>query len=309
MRFRGLLLALVTLLGMLLVPPASAAPGGTQVVDERYLSDRLIELTVHSTALDQKVGVRLLLPPGWDREPHRRWPVLYLLHGCCEDEPRFAVWTDKTDVEELTATTEALIVMPEGGYTGFYSDWLTGPAWETFHLTELRRLLEHDYRAGQRRVIAGLSMGGFGALSYAARHPGMFRAVASFSGVAHSTYDTATTAAIREIVASTGADPDALWGDPVADADTWAAHNPYELARRLRVPVYLSSGNGEPGPLDPPDARFDPSERLLGEQAAALAERLPGTVYTDFYGPGRHSWPYWERALHRSLPMLVAALH
>ena len=69
--------------------------------------------------------------------------------------------------------------MPEAGQVGFYSDWRArsgGPSrWETFHLTELRQLLERDWRAGNRRVVAGLSMGGLGAMAYAARHPGMFR--------------------------------------------------------------------------------------------------------------------------------------
>jgi len=310
MRLRVVLLTLITFFGLLLAPPASATRGGATIVDEKQLDNRLVELTVRSDALGQEVHVRLLLPPSWDREPHRRWPTLYLLHGCCETPDGFRKWTDRTDVEELTATTEALIVMPEGGFAGFYSDWLDGPAWETFHLTELRRLLEHDFRANRSRAVAGLSMGGFGALSYAARHPGMFRAAASFSGVVHTTYQgTVTTDAIRAIVGSTGANPDALWGDPVVDARAWAAHNPYDLARRLHgIPVYLSSGNGQPGPLDPPGAQPDATEQLLGEQAVALADRLTGTVYTDFYGPGTHSWPYWERALHRSLPMLVAAL-
>jgi S-formylglutathione hydrolase FrmB len=51
--------------------------------------------------------------------------------------------------------------MPEAGPFGWYSDWWNHgaggpPAWETFHLRELRRLLERDYGAGHRRVVAGL---------------------------------------------------------------------------------------------------------------------------------------------------------
>ncbi|WP_279580200.1 alpha/beta hydrolase [Fodinicola feengrottensis] len=110
--------------------------------------------------------------------------------------------------------------MPEGGPAGFYSNWWNhgergAPAWETFHLTELRQLLERGYGAGTRRVIAGLSMGGFGALSYAARHPGMFRAAASYSGVIDTTYVDAkinSPQVIMQIVGATGADPSALWG-------------------------------------------------------------------------------------------------
>ncbi|MBP2324220.1 S-formylglutathione hydrolase FrmB [Kibdelosporangium banguiense] len=95
-------------------------------------------------------------------------------------------------------------------------------------------------------------------------------------------------------------------------AATWAAHNPYDLAARLRgIPVYLSTGNGRPGPLDPPGPQPDGLEQLLGEQSVALADQWRAKhvkVVADFYGPGRHAWPYWERALHRSLPMLMAAV-
>jgi diacylglycerol O-acyltransferase / trehalose O-mycolyltransferase len=314
MRSRALLLTFVLLFGLLLTPTASATRGGgARIVHAERLTDRLVELTVRSEAVGRDVGVRLLLPADWDRFPRREWPTLYLLHGCCDGDTGYRSWTNNTDVEELTADSDVLVVMPEAGPVGFYSDWLDGPAWETFHLRELRRLLEHRYRSGDDRAVAGLSMGGFGALSYAARHPGFFEAAASFSGVVHTTYNGAEgTSLIQGLVAGYGHEPDALWGDPVADARTWARHNPYDLAKRLRgTPVYLSAGNGQPGPLDPPDAAPDGLEELLGEQSVALATKLRSAhvpVRTDFYGPGRHTWPYWERALHRSFPMLEHAM-
>jgi diacylglycerol O-acyltransferase / trehalose O-mycolyltransferase len=312
-RFKGFLLTLVLVLSTLLTVPASAERTGAWVVSTTHLDARLVELTVHSPAVGHDVGVRLLLPPGFDRYPHRKWPTLYLLHGCCDGDTGYRSWTDKTDVEALSAHAGVLIVMPEAGAAGFYSDWLSGPRWETFHLTELRRIVERDYRSGPLRAVAGLSMGGFGALSYAARHPGFFRAAASFSGVAHPTYQGArSTQVVLNIAAGTGVDPLGLWGDPVANADVWAAHNPFDLARRLRgTQVYLSAGNGEAGPFDPPDSGVDGLEQLLGEQSVAVADQLRSNhvaVRTDFYGPGHHAWPYWERALHRSFPMLVCAI-
>ena len=320
MRFRGLLLTLALLLNLVVTLPvtASAAPAaparsGATVVRSQQLTDRLVELTVHSDAVGHDVGVRLLLPPDWQRFPNRTWPTLYLLHGCCDGDLGYRSWTNNTDAEALTAHTGVLVVMPEGGPAGFYSNWLSGPAWETFHLTELRRLLEREYRAGHDRAIAGLSMGGFGALSYAARHPGMFDAAASFSGVVHTTYQSpAGENLVADIVRGAGGDPNELWGNPDYLPQVWAAHNPFDLAGRLRgIPVYLSAGNGQPGPLDPPDAQPDSLEQFLGGQSVALAAELKAEhvrVRTDFYGPGRHAWPYWERALHRSLPMLVRAI-
>ncbi|OLF15539.1 alpha/beta hydrolase [Actinophytocola xanthii] len=313
MRLRGLLLTLVLLFSLVLTQPASATRGGARVVHEEWLGERLVELTVRSSAVGRDVGVRLLVPRNWSRFPHREWPTLYLLHGCCDGDVGYRSWTNNTDVEELTEDSDIMVVMPEAGPAGFYSDWLEGPGWETFHLTELRRLLERRYRSGDDRAVAGLSMGGFGALSYAARHPGFFEAAASYSGVVHTTYQGETgISLVRWLLEAYSLDPDDLWGDPVTHARVWAAHNPYDLAKRLRgTPVYLSTGNGQPGPLDPPDAAPDDLERLLGEQSVALAERLRQVhvpVRTDFYGPGRHTWPYWERALHRSLPMLERAM-
>jgi diacylglycerol O-acyltransferase/trehalose O-mycolyltransferase len=314
-RVLTILLTLACLAGTVMpASPVAASSGRATVVSERMLSDRLVELVVRSTALRAEAGVRLLLPKDWNTKPGKKWPTLYLLHGCCTVRDGHVEWTTYSDVAEYTADLNALIVMPEGGDVGFYSDWLAGPAWETFHLTELRQLLEQRYRSGKDRVVAGLSMGGFGALSYAARNPGMFKAAAAYSGLVHTTHQgQSTTAGIQGLLASYGADPQALWGDPVTQARIWAAHNPYDLAWRLRgIPVFMSAGNGQPGPLDPSGTAPDVREQVLGEQAVVTAERLKAvgakSLTTCFYGAGTHTWPYWERELHRSLPMLMRAV-
>jgi diacylglycerol O-acyltransferase / trehalose O-mycolyltransferase / mycolyltransferase Ag85 len=297
------------------VGPAAAASGSraAYVVAEEQVGPHLIDLTVQSPALGRTAKVRLLTPNGWEqRRRGDHWPVLYLLHGCCDT---YDSWTRETDVEELRALRGTLVVMPEGGPVGWYSNWWNygaggPPAWETFHLRELRKLLEHDYGAGHRRVIAGLSMGGFGALSYAGRNPGMFRAVASYSGVVHPLFD-GFPEGLMSLLQEFGEDPLALWGDPVAERRIWEAHDPYYLAKRLRsTPVFLSSGDGTAGPYDPPGTT-DGLEAFLNEMNHVLAGRfekvgVPLTI--DFYGPGTHTWPYWERELHRSLPLLLRAL-
>ena len=294
---------------------ASARTDRPVVVAEERVAPRQVDLSISSPALGTTAKVRLLTPDGWaERRGRHRWPVLYLLHGCCGD---YTSWTSLTDVAAIDDLRDVLVVMPEAGDTGFYSDWWNAgaggpPAWETFHLREVRRILEHGYGAGPHRVVAGLSMGGFGALSYAARHPGMFRATASYSGVVDTVHTPGASDLVLSIASSYVPDPLALWGDPAAQHRIWAAHNPVDLAHRLRhLPVYLSSGNGEAGPLDPPD-RTSELETLLESENQLLAERLDQLgarhVTTHFYGPGTHSWPYWERELHRSLPMLLDAL-
>ena len=283
-------------------PPPAATP---TVVSETALSDRMRDLEIASPALGRTAWVRLLLPVRYAAQPHRRWPVLYLLHGCCDPH---GSWTGATDVEELSADSDLLVVLPEGGRIGFYSDWARGDRWETFHLVELRQILEQRYRAGPARAVGGLSMGGFGALAYAARHPGLFRAAASFSGIVHTRLSPARSRWYRQLIHWQGADPDALWDTP----QDWISHNPYDLAPRLRgTALFLSVGNGRPGPYDPPGTPVDDVEAALAAENAALVARLGVLripVRVDFYGEGTHTAPYWQRELHRAWPLLLDAL-
>jgi S-formylglutathione hydrolase FrmB len=285
-------------------PPARAA-----VLAQRQVAPRVIDLTVRSPALGRTAMVRLLTPDGWSaRREGRRWPVLYLLHGCCDT---YDSWTRDTRIEDMRALRRVLVVMPEAGDVGFYSDWRNGgrggpPAWETFHLVELRGLLERSYGAGTPRAVAGLSMGGLGAMSYAARHRGMFAAAASYSGLLHPLVDARYMLGLFSAETS---DPLAIWGDPEADRQTWAAHDPTELAARLHgIRLFVSSGNGRPGPLDRRGAANDRVEATVDRESQAFAarlKRLDVPAKTDFYGPGTHAWPYWERELERSLPVLL----
>ena len=292
--------------------PATSTPttaGPARIVSTDEIDARTVDLTIDSPALAAQAKVRLLLPAQSTRTPESGWPVLYLLHGCCDT---YHSWTRNTDVAELTADAGVLVVMPEGGRVGFYSDWLDGPGWETFHLAELPQLLAGSYDAGDRHAIAGLSMGGLGALSYAARHPDMFAAAASFSGIVHTQLSPQVSQNYLGLLRSEGADPTALWGDPIDNAATWAEHNPYELAAKLLgTSVYLSVGDGRPGPLDPPGASVDELETRLQAENVALRDRLSELgveVTADFCGPGTHTWPYWQRALRDAWPMLSAAL-
>jgi diacylglycerol O-acyltransferase/trehalose O-mycolyltransferase len=270
------------------------APAGAAVVSERRVGPRQLDLTIRSPALGREATVRLLEP---DRGA-RPYPVLYLLHGCCDS---YESWTRSTGVERMPGLRGALVVMPEGGQVGFYSDWLDGPRWETFHTRELPALLGR-YGAGPRYAVAGLSMGGLGAIDYAARHPRRFRAAASFSGVLHPLSEPKVWLGL---VSAYEPDPDALWGDPREDRSVWAAHDPTELAAKLRgTRLYVASGDGRP----PGDGRRDGTELIVGRESRAFTARLRrlGIPFrADLYRGGRHDWPYWERDLKRALPVLL----
>jgi diacylglycerol O-acyltransferase/trehalose O-mycolyltransferase len=312
------MLAVIVVLGGVACGGGTQAGSGTwspgrvgqlRIVATAVLSARMRDLAIASPALGGTVKVRLLLPVHYSARPEGRWPVLYLLHGCCDT---YQSWTRSTDVEALTAHSDVLVVMPDGGKAGFYSDWLTGPRWETFHLVELRRILERDYRAGTVMAVAGVSMGALGALAYAARHPGLFRAAASFSGIVDTRLTPQESMRYVDLVRSQGEDPSLLWGDPGADSAVWAAHNPYDLAAKLRgTLLFVAVGTGQPGPLDRAGTAASTGESSLAAENAALAGRLRALkipAQFDFYGPGTHDWPYWQQDLHQAWPLLQHAL-
>jgi diacylglycerol O-acyltransferase/trehalose O-mycolyltransferase len=284
--------------------PTAAA----RIVTTRQIDARARDLTIDSPAVGRQVKVRLLLPADFEATTGR-FPVLYLLHGCCDS---YVSWTRSTDIEQLTSKTGLIVAMPDGGAVGFYSDWLVGPKWETFHTVELTVLLAENYRASDRNAIAELSMGGLGALGYAARHPGRYSSAASFSGIVHTKLSTAESQNYLGLIQSQGEDPAALWGDPHADEDVWRAHNPYDLAAQLKgIPIFVSAGNGLPGPLDKAGSAVDDIEQLISAENEAFASRLRELgidAQIDLYGPGTHNWVYWQRELHKAWPMIIASL-
>ena len=293
--------------------PATSGPSSrsasARIVATKRLTKREVDLTVESPAVGGQVKVRLLLPAHYQTKKNQRWPVLYLFHGCCDS---YVSWTRSTDIEQLTEHLDVLVAMPEGGLVGFYSDWQSGPRWETFHTIELPMLLAQNYGAGTIAAVAGLSMGGLGALDYAARHPGMFTVAASFSGIVHTRLSSDESQGYLGLIQSEGQDPLALWGEPDAHVDIWKQHNPYDLAPQLRdLRLFISAGNGQPGPLDKAGTSEDSIETQIGAENRAFAERvqqlgLNATI--DLYGPGTHNWVYFQRELHRAWPMISDGL-
>jgi S-formylglutathione hydrolase FrmB len=307
--------------GVALAPPAPAALGGATapattsaagvtLVGEVRLSDRLTELTLDSTALARRTRVRILTPAGFDPATDHL-PVLWLLHGGFGSERD---WTDAGAAEALTAGLPMVVVMPAAGTGGWYSDWL-GPSaegpqrWETYHLDELRPFVEARYATRtdrDGRAVAGLSMGGFGAMHHAARHPDLFGFAAAFSGAVDSLHPGIAGVIMASPLAHQAL-PGAIFGDPVLDLPRWRANNPVDLAADLRsVEVQLRTGDG----TQPPGGdRGDPIQETGVRQANdTLSRRLTelGIAHTYVVHPGVHAWSYWRDDLAATLPAIVA---
>jgi S-formylglutathione hydrolase FrmB len=318
MRRVGLVVSSVLLAFTPSLLPRAVGADGAVVADVEVAGSngRLREVTVHSPALGRDAGVRVLVPAGFDDPTNadRVWPILWLLHGAGDDH---RTWTERTDVEGLTATVPVVVAMPEGGRNanaGWYSDWVDGPAWETFHLRELLPLVESRFRAGgarERRAVAGLSMGGFGAMSYAARHPDLFVAAASFSGAVDTTIGGVATATVFELLQpSYGTPGDGVWGPYESSETTWHGHNPTDLATNLDpVALWLRTGNGVPAPGD--DVSSAPIEVGVYPMNLSFHDALGRAGVTHRWfdrGHGTHAWQYWEADLAAVLPELAAVL-
>lgn len=290
-----------------LADPAEAA--GARIVGEKRLSARTRDLTVRSPAMHADLKVRVILPRGWNRK--RTWPVLWLLHG---GHANYTTWSKVVpELEKLSAPHKVILVMPEGGNGGGYTNWMVGPQWETFHLVELRALLMKHYRANRRQSIAGLSAGGYGALIYAARHRGMFKMAASYSGYG-SVLEKGAPEVLLTGIPGSGTEKFLMWGQPQVNRDVWEAHDPLTQAHRFRgTKLYISCArNGVKGPLDPKTAQAaDPAEAFCWYTTKPLAgklKKLKIPVTTHFYAKGTHSWPYFRYELKRSWPLLMKSL-
>ncbi|GAA3130905.1 alpha/beta hydrolase family protein [Streptomyces rectiviolaceus] len=303
-----------TALGTPTASPAAArvVEGGPRVVGEKWLDSRTVDLTVDSPAVGKQLPVRVILPTRFKEQPDRTWPVLYLLQGAHDD---YTSWTRETDVEEFLADKDVVTVIPASGPTGIPTDWWnhgspTAPDYETFQVEELTGLLRDTYRANGTRAVAGVSTGGYGAMAFAARHPGTFGAAASYSGVLDTTALGMPTV-MNAIVAREFQLPSALWGSPFLHRANWNRHNPAALAEQLAgTRLYVSQGSGIPS-SDFGNLEGAVLEGTLWGQAHGFTRQLdrsgvPATV--NFYRGGSHAWPSWQREFKASWPTLAAGL-
>ena len=159
---------------------------GLRIVDRNENDPRLWYYRFQTSAIGWNPGVNVLLPDDY-RTSGRTYPVLYMFHGGNEDFRQF----DFLGIRDLTAGKPIIVVMPDGGHAGWYSNPVTsfvGPRnWETFHIAQLLPWIEANFRTYAEydgRAVSGFSMGGFGALKYAAKYYGHFASVSTHSGPA-----------------------------------------------------------------------------------------------------------------------------
>lgn len=219
-------------------------------------------------------SIKIMLPDDYYANPNKRYPVLYFLHG----SPDFP---ENQNYAALASTNDMIVVIPDGGRRGWYANWRdqNTPAgaqnWENFHIDQVIPFVDANLRTiptKQKRAIAGVSMGGFGAMHYAHRNPHLFSHVASLSGdidlsVASMDLRLAVVASLIDapgVLCASSSDPelchandlykpavdsDALFGSPypVFNADwRWNAANPSANVDKLQgMGIYIYVGNND----------------------------------------------------------------
>jgi len=162
-------------------------------------------------------------------------------------------------------------------HRSFYTDEVHGHRYWTFVSEELPRVVSSFFNVSARRedtFVAGLSMGGYGALKLALTHPDRFAAVASLSGVV-------------DINWLSGRPERATLVHRIFDGEPRPEHDVRPLLRAVppaELPkMHLSCGTDEP--LLAPNRAF-----------AAEAEEL-GADVTTLFVPGEHEWGLWDRVI------------
>ncbi len=300
---------------------------GLHVTAQKQLSPRLYAVTVTTPLLKAPANVRVLLPADYETSGRRRFPVLWLWHGTSGGAQD---WTTKGNAVTATAGRELITVMPDAGINSDGGSWFTdwdnngaggAPFWETFHIKHLLPWIDAQLRtvdSRDGRAIAGLSQGGFGTMSYAARHPDLFGQAASFSGAVAISATPEAIALVTPIIHATEMGlnrvaPGTFFGSRLTNEINYAAHDPATLVGNLRwTSLFSWAGNGRPGPLDDEDGGYNPAaaaiEAGVHELTAIFHDQLTKAgIPIDFhdYGPGIHSWPYWNRDLSDLVPRLM----
>jgi S-formylglutathione hydrolase FrmB len=246
--------------------------------------------------------------------------VLYLLHGGAGGNS--AQWTTGGGaVEAITDNRSIITVMPDGGKVGWYTNWVDqssgAQAWRTFHIDQLVPWIDANLRtiaSKSGRAVAGLSMGGFGAIRYAQDRPDLFAFAGSFSG-AVDLGDSGTRSVIGQQATQNGYSPNAIFGNPFPPFDgTWNSLNPVSRASRLSgVSVALYAGSG----INDSDA----IERTMATSAQHLHDAMNAAGVPHFFwnygrpGPsvpygcdGGHNFSCWNFALNDAMPRMLAVL-
>ena len=225
----------------------------------------------------------VILPRDYRASSATRYPVLYLLHGF---GGHYGDWATRTNVADYAAQYRMIVVMPEGN-DGWYVDGAgSNDKYETYILKELIPDVDMRYRTIQSRygrAIAGLSMGGYGAIKYGLKYPATFAFAGSLSGAFGVTRYTE-----KEMGGASWEPFLKIFGP--AGSDTRNANDVFEITKaltpgRIASLTYFYFDCGTEDAARHVNANRELSGMFLEKKIAHEYRELPGD----------HNWAYWDQ--------------
>ncbi len=278
-------------IALVLCFPLSAQPSRVAIT-QPVTSVRAETNELDSKLMGRKMPYRIVLPERYWAKPEngRHYPVVYLLHGLTG---HFDNWTSRTKLIEYSAAYNLIVVTPEGE-NGWYTDNVTkdNDQFESYIIKELIPEVEKRYRTlrgRESRAIAGLSMGGYGAIKFGLKYPDMFVIAGSFSGALG-----AATITEKDFPGAIGKSIDAIFGP--SGGEIRKANDPFDIIRRAtpetikKYPfLYLDCGTE--------DFLFQNNRDFVD----LLLERKVRHEYRQ--RPGGHDWEYWDTQVQEFLKL------
>ncbi|MBZ5702583.1 MAG: esterase family protein [Acidobacteriia bacterium] len=250
-------------------------------------SAQLRDGTFRSAALGREVRYRILLPAGYGQS-QERYPALYLLHGLSGN---FEDWSTRTGLVRYAQGLRLIIVMPDAG-DSWYVNWDSDPVrkYGDYIAKDLLAEIDEHYRtirAPHGRAIAGLSMGGYGAVAFALKYPQLFAFAGSFSGALTAAADLDST-------------------HPVYREGLLKAFGPAGSATRTQNDVFTLLKKSPPANLPYFYIDCGTSDSFLSaNRAFAALLQAQNAAYEYHETPGGHTWSYWDERVRSLLEVLV----
>ena len=251
--------------------------------------------SIPSKILARHVPYCIVLPPSFDADQGRHFSILYFLHGLGDNEQSFVhtgAWNLLEELRDKGEVKDFLLATPEARSTFYINSKDGKERYEDFLLQEFFPYIEKHYRVapGRRnRAISGISMGGYGALHLAFRHPELFSSVSAHSAALIDKLPNFLGA--RSPQSPRARVLGGVFGDP-PDPNFWEQNSPIALARKANLSglqIYFDCG-------DQDDFGFESGATALDK--ALTSRRIPHEFHIY---PGRHDAAYFAEHLPASL--------
>lgn len=243
----------------------------------------------YAASLGRDVPYAVSLPPSYRTAPERRYPLVIFLHGMFNDERDWESRGVQAALDALRAkgqVGEFIVAIPRGE-NSFYINAKQGERYEDAIVQDFLPFIEQRYRTlGTRagRLIAGISMGGYGALLMAFKYPDRFAGVAAHCAAIFTEAPSPPQSADDRIGTWRYGLATKLYGNP-PDVAFFEAHNPLTVVQKRAAALRQLSIYFDVGTED--RYRFDVGNRRLHETLEAL-----GIPHEFTLAPGGHGWAF-----------------